>query len=234
LSMFFTEALESAHISELSSEFSVQLEKVKEKSSVLLEGKQWSRVDGVLYFEDRRCVPEARVFSLMVWLHENHGHPQISRLLPLFRRQFYTKLTDVKLKEIYSRHKCVCAKAKQNSPSDRGLLRSLPIPYMANSVLYVDFIDGMPKYNGYILLWWLLVAFQDLHKHGPSARRLMESKSYNSWWKIGSCHLAVQKKFILTMTFVLSPLLVFGEVSWASVGLSNHEHSLWETEKPLV
>ena len=103
LSIIFPKALEAAHISELSLEFSVQLEKVKEKSSVLLEGKQWSRVDGVLYFEDRRCVPESRVLPLLVWLHENHGHPQISRLLPLFRRQFYTKLTDVKLKEIYSR-----------------------------------------------------------------------------------------------------------------------------------
>ena len=38
--------------------------------------------------------------------------------------------------------------SKQSNPRDRGLVSSLPIPYCANSRLYVDFIHGVPKFGG--------------------------------------------------------------------------------------
>ena len=31
----------------------------------------------------------------------------------------------------------------------QGLISSLPIPYCANSLLYVDFIHGLPRFGGY-------------------------------------------------------------------------------------
>ena len=34
-------------------------------------------------------------------------------------------------------------------PASRGLISSLPIPYCANSLLYVDFIHGLPRFGGY-------------------------------------------------------------------------------------
>ena len=44
---------------------------------------------------------------------------------------------------------CGCHASKQSDPRDRGLVSSLPIPYCANSLLYVDFIHGLPKFGGY-------------------------------------------------------------------------------------
>jgi hypothetical protein len=169
--LFLANLFENASPSELANEFSAELEAVKEKMTVLIDGKQWSRVSGVLYCEDRRAVPKERVLPLLVWLHNNHGHPEINRLLPIFKRLFYSKLTDTKLKEQFASHRCVCAKAKQNNPSDRGLLRALPIPYMANSVLYVDFIDGMPKYGGYDFVMIVVCGFSRYTQAWPLSKK---------------------------------------------------------------
>ena len=44
---------------------------------------------------------------------------------------------------------CGCHASKQSNSRDRGLISSLPIPYCANSLLYVDFIHGVPRFGGY-------------------------------------------------------------------------------------
>ena len=44
---------------------------------------------------------------------------------------------------------CDCHASKQRDSRDRGLVSSLPIPYCANSLLYADFIHGLPKFGGY-------------------------------------------------------------------------------------
>ena len=44
---------------------------------------------------------------------------------------------------------CGCHASKQSDSRDRELVSSLPIPYWANSLLYVDFIHGLPKFGGY-------------------------------------------------------------------------------------
>ena len=44
---------------------------------------------------------------------------------------------------------CGCHTSKQGKSRDRGLVSSLPIPYSANSLLYVDFIHGPPQFGGY-------------------------------------------------------------------------------------
>ena len=44
---------------------------------------------------------------------------------------------------------CGCPASRQSESRDRGLVSSLPIPYCANSLLYVDFIDGLPKFGGH-------------------------------------------------------------------------------------
>ena len=44
---------------------------------------------------------------------------------------------------------CGCHASKQSDSTDRGLISSLPIPYCTNSLLYVDFIHGLPRFIGY-------------------------------------------------------------------------------------
>ena len=44
---------------------------------------------------------------------------------------------------------CGCHASKQSDSGDRGLVSTVPIPYCANSLLYVDFIHGLPKFGGY-------------------------------------------------------------------------------------
>ena len=44
---------------------------------------------------------------------------------------------------------CGCHASKQRDSGDGGLVSSLPIAYCANSLLYVDFIHGLPKFGGY-------------------------------------------------------------------------------------
>ena len=44
---------------------------------------------------------------------------------------------------------CHCHASKQSDCRDRGLVSSLPIPYCTNTLLYCDFIHGLPKFRGY-------------------------------------------------------------------------------------
>ena len=44
---------------------------------------------------------------------------------------------------------CRCHTSKQSDSRDRGLISSLPIPYCTNSLLYVDFIQGLPRFGAY-------------------------------------------------------------------------------------
>ena len=44
---------------------------------------------------------------------------------------------------------CGCHASKQSNSRDPGLVSSLPIPYCADSLLYVDFIHGLHKFGGY-------------------------------------------------------------------------------------
>ena len=44
---------------------------------------------------------------------------------------------------------CGCHASRQSDSRDRGLVCSLPIPDRAKSLLYVGFIQGLPKFGGY-------------------------------------------------------------------------------------
>ena len=71
--------------------------------------------------------------------------------MDFFRECFYSSLT---LTELRSRMRtivdaCGYHASKQSDSRDRGLISSLPIPYCANSLLYVVFIRGLPRFGGY-------------------------------------------------------------------------------------
>ena len=44
---------------------------------------------------------------------------------------------------------CGCHASKQSGSRDQGVVASLPMPYCADSLLYVGFIQGLPKVGGY-------------------------------------------------------------------------------------
>ena len=44
---------------------------------------------------------------------------------------------------------CACDTSKQSDSRDWAMVSSLPIPCCANSLLYVDFIHGLPQFGGY-------------------------------------------------------------------------------------
>ena len=44
---------------------------------------------------------------------------------------------------------CGCHASKESDSRDQGLVSNLPIPYCANSLLYMDVIHGLPKLGCY-------------------------------------------------------------------------------------
>ena len=119
--------------------------------SHVIDGHQWYKNNQYLFYEDRIVVPEARLDGCLHWSHLSSGHTGASRSVDFFLECFYSGLT---LTELGSRMQtiidaCGCHASKQSDSRDRGLISSLPIPYCNNSLLYVDFIHGLPRFGGY-------------------------------------------------------------------------------------
>ena len=96
-------------------------------------------------------MPEARLDGCLQWSHLSSGHTGANCSVDFFRECFYSSLT---LTELRSRMQtivdaCGCHASKQSDSRDRALISSIPIPYCANSLLYVDFMHGLPRFGGY-------------------------------------------------------------------------------------
>ena len=117
----------------------------------LIHGDRWYKDNQYLYYEDRIVVPEARIDGCIQWAHLSSGHTGCNRSVDVFRERFYSPLTCaealVRMQSIED--SCGCHTSKRSDPRDRGLVSSLPIPYCANSLLYVDFIHGLPRFGSY-------------------------------------------------------------------------------------
>ena len=96
-------------------------------------------------------MPEARLDGCLQWSHLSSGHTGANRSVEFFRECFYSSLTLTELRSHMQTivDACGCHASKQSDSRDRGLISSLPIPYCANSLLYVDFIHGLPRFRGY-------------------------------------------------------------------------------------
>ena len=117
----------------------------------LIDGKRWYKDSQYLYYEDRIVVPEARLDRCPQWAHLSSGHTGCNRSVDFFRERFYSPLTCAELRTRMQSivDSCGCHANKQSNSHDRGLVSSLPIPYCANSLLYTDFIHGLPKFGAY-------------------------------------------------------------------------------------
>ena len=117
----------------------------------VIDGHQWYKNNQYLFYEDRIVVPEAPLDGCLQWAHLSTGHTGANLSVDFFRECFYSSLT---LTELRSRVQtivdaCGCHASKQSDSRERGLISTLPIPYCTNSLLYVDFIHGLPRFGGY-------------------------------------------------------------------------------------
>ena len=125
----------------------------------LSDGVETGRIDGdrsykdnqFLYNEDPIVVPEAQLDGRLQWAHLSSGHTRCNRSVGFLTERFYSRLTCVELRARMQTivDSCSCHASKQSDSRDRGRVSSLPIPYCANSLLYVDFIHSLPKFGGY-------------------------------------------------------------------------------------
>ena len=117
----------------------------------LIDGSRWYKDNQYLYYEDCIVVPEGRLDSCLQWAHLISGHTGCNRSVDFFRERFYSPLTcaDLRARMQSIVDSCGCHASKQSDSRHQGLVSSLPIPYCANSLLYVDFIHGLPQFGGY-------------------------------------------------------------------------------------
>ena len=96
-------------------------------------------------------MPEARLDGCLQWAHLSSGHTGCKRCVDFFSKCFYSRLTCVELRARMQSivDSCGCHVSKKSDSRDRGLVSSLLIPYCANSLLYVDFVHGLPKFGVY-------------------------------------------------------------------------------------
>ena len=117
----------------------------------LIDGDRWYKDNQYLYYEDRIVVPEAQLDDCLQWSHLSSGHTGCNRSVDFFRERFYSPPTCAELRARMQSlvDSCGCHASNQSDSRDRGLVSRLPIPTCANSLLYVDFIHGLPKFGGY-------------------------------------------------------------------------------------
>ena len=84
-------------------------------------------------------------------VHLSSRHTGYNRSVECFREYFYSRLSCAELRARMQPivDTCGCHIRKQSDSCDREMVCSLPIPYRANSLLYVDFIHGLPRFGGY-------------------------------------------------------------------------------------
>ena len=116
----------------------------------LIDGDRWYKDNPYQYYEDCIVVPEARLDGCLQLGHLSSGHTVCNRSVDFFREHFYSQLTCAELRGGMQSivDSCGCHASKQSDSRDRGLVSRLPIPYCANSLLYVDFIHGVPEFGG--------------------------------------------------------------------------------------
>ena len=133
-------------------------------------------------------MPEARLDWCLQWAHLSSGHTGANQSVDFLRECFYSNLT---LTELRSRMQtivdaCDCHASKQSNSRDRGLISSLPIPYCTNSLLYVDFIHGPPRFGGYDSCLVVNCGLSRLTGVFPCNKKSQVSRLSNDWSNNGS------------------------------------------------
>ena len=152
LSMSTAGLLEGWSLRDYHAEYEYVLNSLSDGSEArLIDGNRWYKDNQYLYYEDRIVGPEALLHGCLQWVRLSSGHTGCNRSVDFFGERLYSRLTcaelGARMQSIVD--SCGCQPSKQSKSRDRGLVSSLPIPYCAHSLLYVDFIHGLPKFGGY-------------------------------------------------------------------------------------
>ena len=141
LSMRTAGVLESWSLRDYQAEYQCVLNTLRDGLEArLIDGDRWYKDNRYLYYEDRIVVPEALLDGCLQWADLSSGHTGCNRSVDLFMERFCSLLT---LAELRARMQSIvdssdCHASTEGDSRDRGLVSSLPIPYCANSLLYVE------------------------------------------------------------------------------------------------
>ena len=101
--------------------------------------------------------------KLIAALHDSAigGHSGIQATYQRVNKVFYWK--GLKADVIQFVHQCVtCQKAKCERTHPAGLLQPLPVPQGVWEDVTMDFIEGLPKSEGFDTIWWWLTDFRNI------------------------------------------------------------------------
>ena len=85
------------------------------------------------------------------WGHLSLGHTGCNRSVEFSRERFHSLLTCVELRACMQpiMDSCGYHASKQSDSRDQKFVYKLAIPYCANSLLYLDFIQALLNFGGY-------------------------------------------------------------------------------------
>ena len=114
----------------------------------LLVGERSSKDKQYHNLEDRIAVPDATLDGSLDWPHLNWGHTGCNRSMYFVKGIFFCRLThsESKLQMQSKVDSCRCHTDKQNGSRDPGLITCLQICNCSNSLMYVYFIHGLPRF----------------------------------------------------------------------------------------
>ena len=139
----------------------------------LIDGDCWYKDNQYLYYKDRIVVPEAQLDGCLQWAHLSSWRTGCNRSVDFFRKPFYSQLTCVELRARMQSivHFCGFHARKQSNSRDRGLVFSLPIPYCANYLLYVEFSTVCLSLVGITVVWLSPMAYFISPLRSPATKR---------------------------------------------------------------
>jgi len=126
-------------------------EALKPHVAKTIDDYRYYRTDSTLFRETKILIPMEKLSETLLQTHDASNHPGITRTVLSFLQHFATELSQ---KELFLTTKPLvdncetCLLNKPNRQIDRGEIGSLPIPFLANDILYIDFVH-MDNFNGH-------------------------------------------------------------------------------------
>ena len=128
-------------------------------------------------------MPEARLDGCLRWSHLSSGQTGANLSVDFFHECFYSSLTLTELRSCMQTivDACGCHASKQSDSRDRGLISSLPMTYCANSLLYVDFIHGLPCFGGHDSCLVVTCGLSHFTRVFPCNNKITDEQTVKLW-----------------------------------------------------
>lgn len=117
---------------------------LEEGQSRMIDDVFYWRNESKLFREKKLCIPKCALLSEIHALHQNLGHPGIDKTFWSFVQRFSIPIGSHELKTMIHTlvMSCrICCEAKPQTPNDRNLIGSLPVPELVNQIVYLDFLE---------------------------------------------------------------------------------------------